>query len=567
MKNLVSIEAPGKKATIEKIIRDESILDDFSVIATSGQIFNLPSHKVGINYKTFEEDKVPRKNYVNDMIARKVAEAENVYLMMDNDDIGEQICRDVVELTSLHHYYRVRFNNLTSDSIRKAFQNLETCLDRKMIESSDARRIINRTLGFNVVSRDNGIEMKAPFGSVATPIISALSSRDVEIGELTLYSNDSLPMKFKAGLKPYAFKNKDVIKMILLNALMKSEKNEVFSDKQDIGVKQLNYHDAIKKANSALQQDTKTTEKQIQRIYESGKISYARTGSRDLPKEEVLEREELWRKFNNLEEKEVLESQKDELDELVAKRDPHPCIYPTTSDINLYEDIDHMDSESAILTLIGEHHLFASQSNLESKVLYKQFSLSDSEKADLVRLGVIFYDDDFYFKVKVSKQQRSAFEKVYDEDIDESSLITKAQYKKSIKDIPLFSKKTKEEVILDIMDSMRIGKPSTIGYHTTRISQFFDDDLTPNGLAKAGYAIAREKLPLLLDVNNAKILEDIIEDDTTTLYEKVSKGLSVYGLDINDLVDDRPEYEPSAEPSVEVNNPKNSPSSGTDFQI
>lgn len=563
MRHLVLIEAPGKKEKITKIIKDNNILTDFEVVATSGQIYDLPKKEIGIDYDTLEEHKVLRKDYVAKRIVDKVKQSQNIYLMMDNDDVGEQICRDIIDLTGIDGYYRIRFNDLSQRTIKKAFENKKRNLDENMIIASDARRLINRTIGYNVVDRSTGVGMKAPVGTVATPIISELSNRDVECGTLTMYShNDNIPLKLKLGLTSRAFNYQDEIRRILVSALYSSDNKPITERDVDFSVDQLNYHDALLLTKRLTGNSIEKTEKNIQSIYEKGKISYARTGSRKLPSEVSKEREELWRKFNNLETHELLEEDVDKLDVMAqeSKRDPHPCIYPTDSDIHLNDDITSMDDETATLNIISDMHLFASQKGLVGRELERRLIIKKREIEELRRLGVIIkkHEEEMLMRARLYKRKESMFEKVLDRDIEPMRLLTKKEYRNASSKVEVFQRKNKIDIILDIMDKKKIGKPSTIGYHSSRISAFFDDDLKPNGLARAGFSIARDNIPLLLDSNNAIILENIINDETKTLSERVHDGLMLFGVDINDFKKDAPVLRPDE---------NNSPKTGFSFDI
>ena len=146
---LVVVESPAKARTIKKYLGA-----GYSVKASVGHIKDLPKSKMGVDpEKDFAPDYViiRGKTKVLAEIRKSAQEADIVYLAPDPDREGEAIAFHIAEEirdvnTNIH---RVLFNEITKKGITQALL-APTVLDMKKFESQQARRILDRLVGYEI---------------------------------------------------------------------------------------------------------------------------------------------------------------------------------------------------------------------------------------------------------------------------------------------------------------------------------------------------------------------------------------------------------------------------------
>jgi DNA topoisomerase-1 len=148
-KPLVVVESPAKVRTIKKYLGN-----DYSVAATVGHIKDLPQREMGIDVEsgfTPEYTTIPGKQKVIQALKTAAGTAQDVYLAPDPDREGEAIAWHTAEVLQKkgRRFHRVLFHELTKDAIRKAMAAPEA-LDRHKYEAQQARRILDRLVGYQV---------------------------------------------------------------------------------------------------------------------------------------------------------------------------------------------------------------------------------------------------------------------------------------------------------------------------------------------------------------------------------------------------------------------------------
>ena len=148
-KSLVIVESPAKAKTINKYLGS-----DFEVSASMGHIRDLPSKGMNVdienNFEPTYEITPGRKKMVTSLkaTAKKCA---TVYLATDLDREGEAIAWHLKEALGLddENTYRVVFNAITKDAIKKAFANPGK-IDMDRVMAQQARRILDRIVGYQI---------------------------------------------------------------------------------------------------------------------------------------------------------------------------------------------------------------------------------------------------------------------------------------------------------------------------------------------------------------------------------------------------------------------------------
>jgi len=148
-KPLVVVESPTKVRTIKKYLGK-----DYNVAATVGHIKDLPGKEMGIDIENGFKPKynnIPGKQKIIKTLKQTAGDATDIYLAPDPDREGEAIAWHASEILKKRgrKFYRVLFHELTKDAIQKAMTSPEG-LDRPKYEAQQARRILDRLVGYQV---------------------------------------------------------------------------------------------------------------------------------------------------------------------------------------------------------------------------------------------------------------------------------------------------------------------------------------------------------------------------------------------------------------------------------
>ena len=148
-KSLVIVESPAKAKTINRYLGS-----GFTVKASMGHVRDLPKKELGVdlknNFKPVYE-MIPSKKETIKSLKSAAKDAETIYLAADPDREGEAICWHLRELldSKKRKFYRVLFNEITRDAIRKAFENPQE-IDTRLVDAQQARRVLDRLVGYQV---------------------------------------------------------------------------------------------------------------------------------------------------------------------------------------------------------------------------------------------------------------------------------------------------------------------------------------------------------------------------------------------------------------------------------
>jgi DNA topoisomerase-1 len=148
-KPLVIVESPAKVRTIKKYLGN-----DYNVAATVGHIKDLPQKEMGIDVEagfTPVYTYIPGKQKVVQALKKAAGDTLDVFLAPDPDREGEAIAWHTAEVLKRkdRRFHRVLFHELTRDGIRKAMA-APSDLDRSKYEAQQARRILDRLVGYQV---------------------------------------------------------------------------------------------------------------------------------------------------------------------------------------------------------------------------------------------------------------------------------------------------------------------------------------------------------------------------------------------------------------------------------
>jgi len=303
-KNLIIVESPAKAKTIGKFLQNK-----FKIKASNGHIRDLPQKSFGVDPKDDFKAKYvvdPAKKKIIKELKTAATEADNIYLASDHDREGEAIAWHLTEVLKKEikdkKVHRIIFNEITKNAIRKAVENPGE-IDQNKVDSQQARRILDRIVGYNISPILWKIITKnLSAGRVQSVALRIICEREEIINKFepveswnifAMLYRDEIP-EFKAILKTWKGKKlkfkTEVEAKVLLDAI-KSDKYIIDSIKKT--VKTINPGSPY--ITSTLQQDAarilnfsaKKTMMIAQQLYEGielekdsiGLITYMRTDS------------------------------------------------------------------------------------------------------------------------------------------------------------------------------------------------------------------------------------------------------------------------------------------------
>ncbi|MCS4089842.1 toprim domain-containing protein [Rhizobium sp. BK176] len=277
MSNLFIIEAPKKCKTLQELL--EKIGVTAKVAATKGHLYDMPGlQELGIDkgFRDFE-----RKLIIPDIaryIRELAAEAKHVYVATDADQEGDVIAWDVAELIADIHPdpYRVRLKGMDEDSIRAALDET-TLVNKRDAVPGRTRAIVDRMIGS--VFSQNGIAV----GRVSTGLLGLVKDNPPCALRVRLVA------PAQDGGRPWVAET-DVIKP--LDAGIAARLAKVRFPALAVGATASkpytrapgNMGDIMVRAGDELGMSPAEASGSLQRLYEAGRMTYPRAGSRGISK-------------------------------------------------------------------------------------------------------------------------------------------------------------------------------------------------------------------------------------------------------------------------------------------
>ena len=293
-KNLLIVESPAKAKTIEKILGEE-----FEVRSCYGHIRDLEKADMGIDLKNKFAPRytVPsEKEKVVKELKSMSKKAKEVWLASDEDREGESISWHLAEVLGLDpkKTKRIVFHEITAPAIKKAVAN-PRFINMDLVDAQQARRILDRIVGFElspVLWRKIGMQRSLSAGRVQSVAVRLIAEREREINQFLPESVFKIAALFTApdiNKKKVKFKAEGPQKLSTAGAAEKflNESKGAKYTVKDIAVKDGKRTPSAPFTTSTLQQEASRklgysvskTMLLVQKLYESGKITYMRTDS------------------------------------------------------------------------------------------------------------------------------------------------------------------------------------------------------------------------------------------------------------------------------------------------
>ncbi len=472
MKNLVIVESPSKSKTIMKYLGS-----DFDVVSSKGHIRDLATTGKGglgvdisANFKptyVVSEDKAD----VVKSLKSKIKSADTVYLATDPDREGEAISWHLADELGLDldKTQRVVFNEITKTAVLEAF-NHPRHVDMDMVRSQEARRILDRILGFKLSKLLQAKIKSRSAGRVQSVALKLIVERENEIKNFVPVEKWAVTTKFKkddiefeAELSRFNGKS--------FKVKTKAETDEVLTQlKPEFTVTSIEEKDGKSEhrypyITSTLQQDAanklffsaKKTMNVAQKLYDGsaqkdaqeGLITYMRTDSTRLSEQFVQStREHIEKTYG----KAYVGSYKVKNED--NSQDAHEAIRPTHI---------HITPESVKDSLADDaYKLYA--------LIYARTLASLMSAPKIKNMTVLLSQGNYDFSAKGSKVEFDGFYKVlgkYEQrqdkmlpklNIDEKLISLGIEGKQSFTNPP--SRYT-EAKLIEVMEENGIGRPST----------------------------------------------------------------------------------------------------------
>ena len=295
IENLVIVESPAKAKTIEKFLGK-----DFRVVSSFGHIRDLSKKNLGIeiekNFSPVYE--IPKeKSKVVSELRKAASDSNNVWIASDEDREGEAIAWHLVNVLNLDltATKRIVFHEITKEAIAAAIKN-PRLVDMNLVNSQQARRILDRLVGF---------EISPVLWKKVQPALSAGRVQSVAVRLIVEREREIISFETESSFRVTAIFN--IIGTDEGNAILKAEASKRFPDEKEatkflelcngakfsvgsISIKPGTRSPAPPFTTSTLQQEAyrklgfsvAQTMAVAQKLYEAGRITYMRTDSTNL---------------------------------------------------------------------------------------------------------------------------------------------------------------------------------------------------------------------------------------------------------------------------------------------
>lgn len=294
---LILVESPSKAKTIAKYQGP-----GWRVEATRGHVRDLPQDKLGIevnaDFRPLYEV-LPRQANTVRRLLKAIRDAEAVYVATDPDREGEAIAWHVLQLADLpadKPVYRVAFTAITENTVKAAIASPRP-LDVNLIEAQQARRIVDRLVGYLVSPvACQALDGRYSAGRVQSACLRLVVERERQITAFTpetYWTLDALLKtdtgEFTARLNSVKQQSVEQLNDEQVQSLTKGLTNAVFwvgsvkhGEQRRDPAPPFTTSTLQQAASRALDLSPERTMQVAQRLYEAGLITYHRTDGLDV---------------------------------------------------------------------------------------------------------------------------------------------------------------------------------------------------------------------------------------------------------------------------------------------
>ena len=298
MTKLVIVESPAKTKTISKYLGN-----DYKVVSSKGHIRDLAtSGKYGLGVDIDNEFKpnyitIKGKKKVIDELKKDAKASSFVYLATDPDREGEAISWHLYDALGLKdkEYDRIVFNEITKNAVTEALKHPRK-IDNNLVNSQEARRILDRIIGFRLSKLMQYKTSGTSAGRVQSVALKLIVDREREIEAFVkeeYWTIKAIFPEFDATLETYNHKKLEIKNELeadnILDKLSNTFKIESVDKKLKEKATKFPFITSTlqQEASSRLNMNAKKTMSVAQKLYEGieladetvGLITYMRTDS------------------------------------------------------------------------------------------------------------------------------------------------------------------------------------------------------------------------------------------------------------------------------------------------
>ena len=294
MNIVVIVESSTKARTISKYLNKIDPKNKYNVVASNGHVCDVVKKNMGLDLKTFQ----PNYEIISDKkktvanLKELSKSADLILLAADNDREGEAIAWHLKQILKPKRDKRIVFNEITPDALKNAINNPKD-VDMHMVNAQQARRIMDRLVGFNLTKvLWNNFDAKTLLsaGRVQSVVLYIIVQKESKISSFvseqywTIYGNFTHDIEAKLYERETIHKFRNANDVVLV--LKKLSKEEFYLKSNSLTTKEFKEYPDLPFTTSTLQQKAtsigfsiKQTMKIAQELYEHGHITYMRTDS------------------------------------------------------------------------------------------------------------------------------------------------------------------------------------------------------------------------------------------------------------------------------------------------
>ena len=227
-----------------------------------------------------------------DNLKNHIKKAENIWLASDLDREGAAIAWHIKDEFKLKNYKRIIFNEITSEALSNAILN-PTKINMNMVDSQQARRFIDRIVGFDITGllwKEYNTNMKLSTGRVQSACLNIIINKEKSIkshkselyysliGNFVIEDYDIEDAKYCIDKKINKFTSREKMLTFLKNLDKKFKLESVdYKIKKESPPLPFITSTLQQTASSQLKMSIKQVMSLAQELYEGGFITYMRT--------------------------------------------------------------------------------------------------------------------------------------------------------------------------------------------------------------------------------------------------------------------------------------------------
>lgn len=511
-KILIITESPSKARALSRVIPNN--IGDFKVVSCLGRIYELdPIHPDEFFFKNKPISWTPLKEDNLRFLKDCISNSQKVLIATDPDIEGEVIAWQLQQLVDYIKPNeaisgRLYINEISKPEFEKSLKSIKE-IDAKKARAGINRRIFDNfsRFAFSEESIKKRPFLKGGHGRVTTPLLGSINDKPLKKA-IVKYQRKGMPLPAIIHVSA----NQDVDSIIRqLDRLPAPVFKKIQEQETLFENKGLDYNTLMKYISRITKKDPEDSYKALQSLYEKGEISYFRTDSQALSKQQKTHLKQSLKSEGASEFREPKnKSQK-------RAQDGHFAITPLKNTSSDWQNIKGKGIEDQILAIIWRYWVINTQ---KRKIKTKSATLEPNAFENKIWLKL---EKDFNIKFEASKLTNSSDHYFkYDDEFLPLGLCVESEKKESLQVIYL----SQRESLIERMIEEDLARPSTLVHHSKKFAKNFLSDFTLN---KKGISAInenrRENHPLLSPEISREIESHLHSYDSDNSTSQVKKAI------------------------------------------